>query len=170
MNLLDQVVTPRGQILVSRTDDNPLPAPCVRSKRPPCLDSKRHRVYRHHAHMLKSMCPAYTGRFECTHGGVLSLHTGVFSVPTTRHTPHTHNNTQPHTATHTTHKHTQTHTNTHNTQRHTPHHTEKEDRERLRGREKRKKTETEREEPTKEKLRQDEGEDEREEDRNHDVD
>ena len=50
----------------------------------------------------------------------------------------------------------QTHTNTHkHTQQHTPHHTEKEDRERLRGREKRKKTVTEREETTKEKIRQD---------------
>ena len=41
--------------------------------------SKRSRVYRHHAHMLKHVCAwcRYTrGRFERTHGGVLSGHTG----------------------------------------------------------------------------------------------
>ena len=41
-----------------------------------------------------STCFAGThgGRFECTHGGVLDLHTGCFSVPHPhpRHTPHTH--------------------------------------------------------------------------------
>ena len=44
----------------------------------PCVRSKRPRVYRHHAHMLKHMCAwcRYTrGRFERTHGHVLSGHT-----------------------------------------------------------------------------------------------
>ena len=87
---------------------------------------------------------------------VLSLHTGFFSVP--HHTAHTtphHTHRHAHTETHT-HSNTHSDSDTHNhTQPHTPHHTEKEDRERLRGREKRKKTETEREETTKEKIRQD---------------
>ena len=41
----------------------------------PCVRSKRHRVYRHHAHMLKHMCswcPNTRGRFERTHGDVFS--------------------------------------------------------------------------------------------------
>ena len=43
------------------------------SKTPPCVDSKRPRVCRQHAHMLFSMCAwcRHTrGRFESTHGGV----------------------------------------------------------------------------------------------------
>ena len=47
---------------------------------PPCVDSKRLRVYRHHAHMF------YTcGRGASSHGDVLNAHTGVFQ----RVTPHT---------------------------------------------------------------------------------
>ena len=51
---------------------------------PPCVHSKRPRVCRHHAHMLKSMCACCwhtRGRFECTHGGVLNLHTGGEGSP-----------------------------------------------------------------------------------------
>ena len=43
---------------------------------PPCVDSKRARVYRHHAHMFQHMwawCRYTRGRFEWTHG--------VFNVP-----------------------------------------------------------------------------------------
>ena len=50
-----------------------LKTPCVDLKRSPCVHSKRPRVYRHHAHMLKSMracCRHTRGRFESTHGGV----------------------------------------------------------------------------------------------------
>ena len=46
---------------------------CVLLKTPPCVDSKRPRVCRQHAHMLFSMrawCRYTRGRFECTHGGV----------------------------------------------------------------------------------------------------
>ena len=103
---------------------SPLPLPSVcPSKKPPCVDSKRPRVYRHHAHMCYHMCAwcRYTrGRFESTHGG-------FFCVPS-RATHHT-----------TFHTHTRQH---HNTQ----HHTETErhrDREKQRERQ-RKKTETER--------------------------
>ena len=48
-------------------------------KQPPCVDSKRPRVYRHHAHICYHMCAwcLYTrGRFESTHGGFLDGHTG----------------------------------------------------------------------------------------------
>ena len=51
----------------------------ARRKNPPCVDSKRPRVYRHHGHMLKHMCAwcrNTRGRFERTHGGVLKPHTG----------------------------------------------------------------------------------------------
>ena len=64
---------------------------------PPCVRSKRLRVYRHHAHMCLNMCAwcRHTrGRFERTHGGVLNLHTGV----TQRHTQkQTHAQTHRHT-------------------------------------------------------------------------
>ena len=48
----------------------------ARGKNPPCVDSKRPRVYRHHAHMLKHMCAwcrNTRGRFERTHGDVLLM-------------------------------------------------------------------------------------------------
>ena len=48
-------------------------------KKPPCVDSKRPRVYRHHAHMFQHMrawCQYTRGRFESTHGGFLDGHTG----------------------------------------------------------------------------------------------
>ena len=55
-------------------------APCVRSKRPLSLDSKRLRVYRHHAHMCFNMsawCRHTRRRFESRHGG--------FQRPTPHH-------------------------------------------------------------------------------------
>ena len=50
VDLWGQVMTIRGQILVSSTDDDPLPSVCG-SKTSPCERSKRPRVCRHHAHM-----------------------------------------------------------------------------------------------------------------------
>ena len=50
----------------------------ARRKKPPCVDSNRPRVYRHHAHMCYHMCAwcRYTRRrFESTHGGFLDGHT-----------------------------------------------------------------------------------------------
>ena len=52
---------------------------CGTQKKPPCVDSKRPRVYRHHARMCQNMRAwwRYTrGRFESTHGGFLDRHTG----------------------------------------------------------------------------------------------
>ena len=49
------------------------------TQKKPCVDSKRPRVYRHHAHMWYHLCAwcRYTrGRFESTHGGFLDGHTG----------------------------------------------------------------------------------------------
>ena len=48
-------------------------------KKPPCVDSKRPRVYRHHAHMcyhMRAWCRYTRGRFESTHGGFSYGHTG----------------------------------------------------------------------------------------------
>ena len=48
-------------------------------RKPPCVDSKRPRVYRHHAHMcyhMRAWCRYTRGRFESTHGGFLDGHTG----------------------------------------------------------------------------------------------
>ena len=110
------------------------------SQKPPCVDSKRPRVYRHHAHMCYHMCAwcRYTrGRFESTHGG-------FFCVPS-RATHHT------------------THTTQHNTQHnthtpHTPHHTETErhrDRDRQKQRETERETERNRDNTRQEKRRRD---------------
>ena len=52
---------------------------CGTQKKPPCVDSKRPRVYRHHAHMcyhMRAWCRYTQGRFESTHGGFLDGHTG----------------------------------------------------------------------------------------------
>ena len=146
---LKHVITIRGQMLVSRTGDDSLPAVCG-FKTSPCVDSKCPRAYRHHAHMLKHMCAwcRYArGRFECTHGGVLfseSTHARFFSVPQ-------------HTQTHTTTTNNTTTTTTHTTQHNTQHHTETErDRDRDREREKEDGRGETREEKTKEnKTRQD---------------
>ena len=89
-----------------------LSSPCVRPKKPPCVDSKRLRVYVQDVPVCTDTTPACgstCARGAGTHGDVLNLHTEVFSAcHTTHHTHHTH--TATHTATHT------THTNTHNTQ------------------------------------------------------
>ena len=74
------------------------------------VDSKRPRVCRQHAHVCFDMCawcPHTRRRFECTHGGVLNLHTGFSTCHTTprpqpqpqqqRHTAQT-----PHALSHTT--------------------------------------------------------------------
>ena len=127
VNLWGQVRTLRGLFLVSRTGDD---HPCVDSRTLPCVHSKRPCVYRHHARMLKSMCVCCRHtrrRFECTHGGVLSLHTGFSACHTTHHT---HNNNTPHNSTQT---HTTTLNDTHttNTRRQRQRKkTEKDDRER----------------------------------------
>ena len=52
---------------------------CGKQKKPPCVDSKRPRVYRHHARMCQNMrawCRYTRGRFESAHGGFLDRHTG----------------------------------------------------------------------------------------------
>ena len=69
----------------------------------PCVRSKPLRLYRHHAHMCFNMCAwcRYTrGRFQRTHGDVLSGQTEFRSV-----------------------SHTNTHINTHNTHTTTQHNT-----------------------------------------------
>ena len=109
-------------------------------KTPPCVRSTRPHVYRHHAHMLFNMCACCRhtrGRFECTHGGVLSLHTGFSACHTPLHNHHT-----PHTTTH--HDHQQHSTTTHNDT-----HIAR----RQRQRKKTEKEDREREEKTKEKMK-----------------
>ena len=107
--LWGQVRTPRELFWVIRTGDDP---PCVDSKTPPCVHTKRTRVYRHLAHMLKHMCAwcwHTRGRFE--------PHTG-FSTFLQRAATHTHTHHTPNTHTHTpnTH-HDRNDTHTHTTQR-----------------------------------------------------
>ena len=89
-------------------------------RRRACVRSKRHRVCRHHAHMLKNMwtwCPCTRRRFECAHGSVSeSTHVFFHFFQCLAH--HTHTTTTNNT---TTQRHTP-HTTTHNiTRRHTPH-------------------------------------------------
>ena len=98
--------------------------PLNTSPRPPCVYSKRPRVCRHHAHMLKHVC-VWWG----THGDVLSGHTGFSACHThhtTHHTAHTahHNKTQHNTTQHNTTHHnntTQHNTTHHNNTTTTPH-------------------------------------------------
>ena len=52
---------------------------CGTQKKTPCVDSKRPRVYRHHARMcqnMRALCRYTRGRFESTHGVFLDGHTG----------------------------------------------------------------------------------------------
>ena len=86
------MITICGQILVSRTDDDPPPRRRVSIQNVPCVRSKRHRVCWHHAHTCFNMCAwcRYTrGRFERTHGHVLNGHTGFQACHTTHTTLHT---------------------------------------------------------------------------------
>ena len=93
---LKQVILLRGQIVVSRTGDDPACLPCNVQNVP--------RVYRHHAHMCFNMCAwcRYTRRrFEHTHRDVLSGDTGFFSAPHhTTHTPRPQRHTQHNTTSH----------------------------------------------------------------------
>ena len=90
---LGHVITVCGQILVSRTHDDPLPPRRVRSKRA--------RVYVQNVPMCTSTTPAcgntcgrgagtHGGRFERTHGHVFQC---VTPPHTTNNTPHTHHDT-----------------------------------------------------------------------------
>ena len=119
-----------------------LTPPCVHSKSPcvyvqnvPCIPAPHAHVFQH-----VRVVPVHTGRFERTHGDVLSGHTAFFSV--SHHSPH------------------RNHTVRHNTPQHTTHHnTTRRQTERERKRRSR-----EREEKIK-RSREDEREDEREEDK-----
>ena len=159
------MITIRGQTLVSRTNDDPLLPPCVCTKRTPCVDSKRFRVYRHHAHMWKQMCAWcwYTrGRFECTHGGVFESTHWFFHVFSACRNTHEHTHTQTHTTT----NNNTTTTTTHTTQHHnTTRRQRQRETERDRNRERQRKRDREREtrqdkkreyETRKEKKREDE--------------
>ena len=53
--------------------------PVYTFKTPPCVHSKRPRVYRHHAHMYET-CGLAAG----THGNVLNVHTEAFWMDTRR--------------------------------------------------------------------------------------
>ena len=48
--------------------------PVCKFKRSPCMPATRAHVEKH-----VRVLPAYTGRFECTHGGVFSPHTAVIA-------------------------------------------------------------------------------------------
>ena len=95
------MITIRGQILVSRTDDDPS-LPCVHSKRPRvCVQTVS--VCTGTARTCRNTCARGAGR----HGDVLNVHTEAFLNPHTHKHTHTH---QTHTTT------TTTHTKQHNTQ------------------------------------------------------
>ena len=83
---LKHVITIRGQILVSRTDDDLL-LPVCPFKTSLCVRSKRPRVYRHHAYTY-----TYTNQTHTT---------TTNNTTTTTTTKHTTQNTQHHTETET---------------------------------------------------------------------
>ena len=118
---------------------------CVDSQTPPCVHSKRTRVYRHHAHVLKHMCAwcwHTRGRFESTHG---FFH--VSSACRNTHTPHTKHTHTPNTH----HDHNDTHTTQHNITR----------RQRERDRERQRETERDRERKQRKNTERERREDER---------
>ena len=145
----------RGQILVSRTDDDTLHPMCGFESFP-CVRSKRPLVYRHHAHMFQHMCA------WCRHTrDVLNVHTEAFFKPNTVFSRFSAcRNTNKLTHKHT-HKHTHTNTQTpHTTQHNTQHRTEtatERDRERETENERQRKRERE-----KERVRERKGDRERE--------
>ena len=93
------MITIRGQILASRTGDDPPAPPCVHSKRPvcrfktsPCVPAPRAHVEAH------VRCRHTRARFECAHGGVFESTHGFFftffqcaAIHTTTHTTQHHN-------------------------------------------------------------------------------
>ena len=114
VNLWGQVITLRGQILVSRTGDDTLRvlcwcwcvtltpppslssslppiSPCVRSKRPPfktspCAPAPRPQVLPH----TRASCRYTQGRYECTDRVFSACHNDI----RTRHNNNDHNNTR----------------------------------------------------------------------------
>ena len=139
---LKHVITVRGQILVSRTDDDPLPPVCVHSKRP--------RVWIQNIPVCTGTtrtCFNTCARGASIHGDVLNVHTEAFlkpntgfstffSVPQLTHTHQTHTTTN----------------NTTTTQHNTQHHTETETE---RDRERQRETEREKDRERQRKTRQD---------------
>ena len=147
--------TIRGQILVSRTDDDPSPPPA-----PPYVRPKRPRVHVQNVPVYAGITPASVttcGRRAGTHGDVLNVHTGAFLNPHTffstfssvpQHTKNTHTH-QTHITTTTNTTITTTHTTQHNTQQQR----EKEDRERRQEKTRQRDRETERQRHTEDKRR-----------------
>ena len=97
MNLWGQVITPRGQILVSRTDDATLRVLCCCGG---CCCVECVSLWSWCGTLKTHVCTGTTpacgntcGRGAGTHGDVLNVHTGVFSVP--HHTTRTHTTQQP---------------------------------------------------------------------------
>ena len=121
---LEHVITPRGQILVSRTDDDSLPSVCGFKKVTVCTGTTR-------------TCFNTCARGAGIHGNVFNVHTEAFLNPNTgfskffqRAATHTHTHT-PNTETHT--KHTprpptqhHDHNDTHHTTQHTTSHGDRE--------------------------------------------
>ena len=141
------MTTVRGQILVSRTDDDP----CL-----PCMDSERPRVYVQNVPVCTGTtrtCFNTCAHGAGIHGDVLNVHTEAFLTPNTcfplffgvpQHT-HTH---QTHTTT--TNNTTTTTTHTHHTTQHTTSHGDIE-----RDRERQRKRDRERRQRKRDKTRED---------------
>ena len=112
---LGHVKTLRGQILISRTDDDPpSPLPCVCTfKTSPCVPAPRPHVFN-----MWTCCRYTRRRIGCTHGGFSACHTTTPHTTTTHHhTPHHTPHTTPHHTTHHTthhnHRHSQSHSHRH---------------------------------------------------------
>ena len=118
VDLWDQVMTIRGQILLSSTDDDPLPSVCG-FKTSPCVRSKLPRVYVQNFPVCTGTmrtCFNTCARGADIHGDVLNVHTGTFLNPHTGFSTFSdYHNTHKHK-----HKHTHTHTQTHHDHQTTP--------------------------------------------------
>ena len=112
------MIIPRGQILVSRPDDDHPCAdskslPCVDSKTSPCMLATRAHAFQHvRAAGNTRTCFSACARLAGIHGDVLNLHTEAFN---SLHTGFSACNTTPHHTTphHTTPHHTTPHDDTH---------------------------------------------------------
>ena len=153
--LLGHVITLCGQILVSRTDDDPVPSALRVSIQnvPVCTFTKRPRVYRHHAHMCFNMCAwcQYTQ-------DVLNVHTEAFLNPHTVFSTfsacrNTHTNTHTHTPN--THHDHQQHHDHNDTPHNTTHNITRRQRQRESQRETEKERETRQDETREDETRQD---------------
>ena len=149
VNHWGQVINLRGQILARRTPSVTMTPLRVSSQKRPRVYIQNVSVYAGNTRNMCACCRHTRGRFECTHGRVLNVHTGVFQFAT----PHTQPQPQRHTHTHNTTQHNITHNITRRQRQREP---EKEKRREEKRRQEKRREEKRREEKRREEKRREE--------------